>query len=116
MHFEQRRNIKRRNLIYYLEAYCKVTRKLIGHVADLTSEGVLLVSEEEMKVGEELTLVIFLPDFVLGVKYLTLGVECVRCIEEKNKDYYNLGFKVTDLHPDDEDVIEQAIEEYGFKD
>ncbi len=41
-------SIKRRHLIYYLRVWNNKEDKVLGHVVDITTEGLMLISEQEI--------------------------------------------------------------------
>ena len=56
MNKEQRKH-KRVNLIYYLEIYDNNSEKHLGYLVDITPEGLMMISEEEVQAGTEYQLV-----------------------------------------------------------
>lgn len=53
---EEHRKQKRQLLRYYLWVFNKKDNSLIGHVGDITTEGVMLVSKKLIEVGEKINL------------------------------------------------------------
>lgn len=49
---EEQRGLKRHLLRYYLWVFNKKDNSLIGHVGDITMEGIMLVSKEPIPVGD----------------------------------------------------------------
>ena len=58
----ERRNVRRRPLVYYLRAWDSMNSQMLGHIVDFTSHGLMLISEEPIQVGEEYSLEVRLPD------------------------------------------------------
>ena len=50
---EEKRKHKRVNLIYYLEIFDNTTDKHLGYLVDITPEGLMMISEEQMPSGED---------------------------------------------------------------
>ena len=48
------RAYKRRHLIYYLEVYDDETGDLLGHLVDITLQGLKLTSKKEIMTGEKI--------------------------------------------------------------
>lgn len=73
-----KRRQKRRHLIYYLEIFERKIGRALGHLADLTSEGLLLLTEEDggLAPGQALDLDIRLPE-VPGLQSEKLYVKAV---------------------------------------
>ena len=45
---KDRRTIKRRHLIYYLRVWDSDSGEMIGHVVDITTEGMMLIGEKKL--------------------------------------------------------------------
>lgn len=56
------RKSKRRQLFFDLEVTERRTRRKLGHVVDITAEGMLLLSSHTYEKGEKLEVVVKLPD------------------------------------------------------
>ena len=45
---DEKREIKRRHLIYYLRVFDRKTDQLLGHLVNITPQGIMLISEESL--------------------------------------------------------------------
>ena len=45
----EKRKLNRRHLIYYLRVFDRDTSILIGHLVDITAEGIMLISEDPIE-------------------------------------------------------------------
>ena len=57
-----RRGIKRRHLIFHLRVFDRETGEKLGHVVDISAEGMMLVSESAIDVDRDYKLQMRLPD------------------------------------------------------
>lgn len=112
---EERRKLKRRHLLYYSRVFDRVTGKQLGHIMDITAEGIMLISDEPIPVDETFHLRMDLPEDILSRPHLQFDAHSVWCQPDINPDFYNTGFRVN-LASHDIALIERMIVEYGFRD
>ena len=113
---ENQRKLKRRHLIYYLRVFTKKGNKLLGHLVDLTTEGMMLIGEKPVKAGAKLDLKMHLPREIEGKRQISFSAECVWCRKDVNPDFYDSGFKLVKIAPKDTERIEQLILLSSFRD
>jgi hypothetical protein len=110
------RRLKRRHLLYYLRVSNARTRKLIGHLADITSDGVMLVSERRIRLGRTIPLRIALPGQPRGGQKLEFEVVSLWHRRDVNPDLWDVGCRTADLTRRQAATIETLIDDYGFRD
>jgi hypothetical protein len=95
-----RRARKRRHLLYYLEVRDPGTQVLIGHVGDLTQDGMLLLTERPLVDGAMFDVDIAMPD-VPGLAGNSIIARCtVRWTGmDKNPDLHTAGCQFEPLGP-----------------
>jgi len=113
----EQRHQKRRHLIYYLEVFDRETKQQVGHLADLTLEGLLLLTQKKLDPGDKLDLDIRLPQ-VPGLETDTLVVKAtVRWSGlDKNPALCCVGCELEPLDAKDEAVIDLLFRLVGFED
>lgn len=110
------RKFKRRHLIYYLRIYDRKTEVLIGHLADITTDGIMLVSEEPIKAESVFNFKMTLPAEIEGSRDITFDAFSVWCKKDVNPDFYATGFKISNIEARDIELIEILIDSFGFRD
>jgi hypothetical protein len=113
---QDRRKLKRRHVIFYSRVFDRKSGALLGHLMDITVEGLMLISDYPLETGITYHLRMDLPEDVMAKAYLTFDALCLWCRPDINPAFYNAGFKVLDMQQDDVDLIENMIDEYGFRD
>lgn len=108
------RKFKRYKLIYYLDAYDRETHQFIGHLADLSSEGAMMISKNFIALGTRIDLRVVLGLGSSDQQEFDLQVEVVRSSRDANIDYNNIGLHFTDTDPQKKAIIEYLIENIGF--
>jgi hypothetical protein len=112
---EQRR-LKRRHLIYYLRVFDAKTEQLIGHLVDITTEGVMLISESPKVTGVDYDLRMVLPTEIVGKKEINFSAQSIWCRKDINPDFYATGFRLIDMEQEDRHTVEWLIDQFGFRD
>ncbi len=83
---------------------------------DITIEGLMLISETTLKTDLTYHLRMDLPEDVMTKAYLSFDAQCLWCKPDVNPAFYNAGFIVLNMAQEDIDLIENMIDEYGFRD
>jgi hypothetical protein len=112
----ERRKFKRRHLIYYLRVFEQGGRNLLGHVADITTEGFMLVSDNTIKPGQTYSLWIQLPQGTSYNDRIEFKAETRWCKPDINQDFFDTGFIFVDISESDWSQISNLIQQSGFND
>jgi len=113
---KDRRKLKRRHVIFYSRVFDRNSGALLGHLMDITVEGLMLISEAPLTPGSTYHLRMDLPEDVMTKAYLSFDAQCLWSKSDINPAFYNAGFKVLNMIPEDIELIENMIDEYGFRD
>lgn len=112
---KEKRKIKRRYLLYYMRVYDE-TRQQIGNLVDLTPKGAMLVSEHPLPIKTNYQLKLELSEDVADKPYLEFNARSLWCRPDVDPHFYNTGFRILDLSPEDVKIVNRIIEVYGFRD
>ncbi|MES9943659.1 PilZ domain-containing protein [Candidatus Thiodiazotropha sp. CDECU1] len=115
-HPSDRRTIKRRHLIYYLRVWRLDGNTPLGHVVDINTEGMMLISEKPVETGQEMHLELRLPDSEGELNSMSFKAICRWSDKDVNSAFYDSGFEFIDKSPEAAEMLQTLIEEYGFKD
>lgn len=113
---KERRNVKRRHLIYYLRVWKLATDHPLGHVVDITAGGMMLISEKPVTTGQEYALEIRLPDTEGQPTPMRFRAICRWCDNDINPAFFDSGFEFLESRSEDIEIIRGLIDEYGFSD
>ena len=110
------RRLRRWSLIYYLRVFDRDNGHLLGHVVDITTEGVRLVSNLPLKAGHEYNAWMELPreNGETGKIFLDLRAEWIG--RDANPDLFDAGMKLTHLTDQTIACIRWLIEDLQFDD
>jgi hypothetical protein len=110
------RKTKRRYLLYYMRLYDAVTRQQIGNLVDITPRGVMIVGEHQIPKGKIAHLRMELTSEVTEKPYMEFSARCKWSKPDITPSMYNSGFEILDLEPEDVEIIQRIIKEFGFRD
>lgn len=113
---EESRSLERRHLIYYLEIYDDVTGKLLGHLVDITTEGIKLVSKAPIEKGKIFRLRMRLPEDYFDEKTLRFEATSLWSTNDVNPDFYDTGFTVVGMDKRAKDIVSGLVGQFGFND
>lgn len=112
---EEKRRLKRRHLIFYLRVFNAQSDELMGYLVDLTSAGLMIMSEKPIESGKKYKLRMDLPKEYNERLDLEFDAESVWTNTDINPDFYNTGFKFYNVSQEAKQVIEDIIEDLGFE-
>lgn len=110
------RKLKRRHLIYYLEVFDAAEDKLLGHLGDITAEGVMVLAQEPIPTESSYNLKIILPKKLKSSQNILLEAKSVWCREDVNPELFAAGFQLVNTAPNQVDMIERLILDISFQD
>ena len=108
------RTLKRRHLIYYLEVYDEDSGELLGHLVDITTRGIKLVSKKPVDVDRAYHMRMVLPEGYFKESVLSFEGRAVWSGNDVNPDFYDTGFDVPHLSKDVRKIIIKLINWIGF--
>jgi hypothetical protein len=112
----ERRQIKRRHLLYYLRVYNAQSGRLLGHLVDISPGGVMVMSQNRRKLGRTVTLRMVMPTQPRRAKLLEFEATVKWCRKDVNPDFWDTGFEATGLTRRQAAELETLVDDYGFRD
>jgi hypothetical protein len=91
------RKQERVGLIYQLRLFDAGTGSLIGHIINLTGDGFLVVAESPVTPHAGFSLRMDLPRSVMRERSLSFSAECMWSRRDSSGDFFNVGFRITDM-------------------
>jgi hypothetical protein len=110
-----RRKVARRHLIYYLRVFDRATGKQVGSLVDISTKGIMIVSDEPVEVGKHYELKMVLPETVEGKREVEFSAETRWCMNDTNPDFYDTGFELVDPAPQFLEALDRLIDDFLFK-
>ncbi|RPI87745.1 MAG: PilZ domain-containing protein [Chloroflexi bacterium] len=112
---EDRRKLKRRYLMFYSRIFDRRNGALIGYLSDITTEGMMVISEVPLEKDIVHRFRMDLPEDIFGKGHMDFEALCVWNRQDVNPNFYISGFELKDLNDTDKNVIERIIDSYGFR-
>ena len=112
---DERRARKRAYMLFYSRIRDRHSGTLVGHLVDLTPEGLLVVSETPVEAGKVLSMQMELPDDVSDRQFLRFDAQAAWCRKDPDLNFYDIGFQLAGISPADMEIIQRFIEAYGFR-
>ena len=113
---EDRRKLKRKYLAFFTRIFDRSSGDLLGHLADLTTEGMMVISEKPINIEEDFELQMDLSDTVFEKDHLDFSARSIWCLPDIDPNFWNTGFRLTEMPAEHLKIIERIIEEFGIRD
>ena len=113
---DETRSLKRRHLVYYLEVYDDDANQLLGHLVDLTTSGLKLVSKQRIPTNRTYRLRMMLPEGYFSQKDLYFEAQSMWSSNDINPDFYDTGFAAPKLDPAAQNIILDLVSQISFND
>lgn len=113
---QDRRKLPRKDLMSYSQVFDLNQGKLIGYLGDLNLIGAMIIGDQPLKVDEELTISIQLPELPkINATRLALPVRVVRCNQDLSPEYFNIGVEFVIITDEQKNIVEAVLENYEFR-
>lgn len=108
------RGVERRHLVFYLRVFDGMGSKVIGHIVDISAQGLMLISDDPVPLNEQYRLRMRLPAEIADKDEIMINATSRWCKKDVNPDFYITGFQIHDLTPEIEKYILRLIEDFSF--
>ena len=112
---EERRKLQRKYLAFFTRVFDRRTGEMLGHLANVTTQGAMIISEAPVVTREEFRLRMDIPEEIFGKDHLDFEARTIWCQADINPRFFNTGFQFSNIAPQDIDIIERIIVEYGIR-
>ena len=114
IHECEKRKTQRYKLIYCPEVFNNDTNELIGYIDDISLQGAMVISYKYFTVRDIFNVRLSFPQGKYSVNYLDIEVACVRCYQDINPDYFNIGLLFNNISSSEQEIISYFIDDYQF--
>ena len=111
----ERRKHKRKYMVFFGRVIDRKSAQLIGNVADITKDGMMIISGQPLAVDQGFELRLDLSKDIFGVDHIDLDGRSIWCNPDIDPSLHNTGFKLENISEADSKIIEQIIEVYGIR-
>ena len=110
----ENRTLERWRLIYYLRVFDQKDGSLLGHVVDVSRDGLMLISNRQLEPEQEYTITMEVPVDSGEPESIEMMARSVWSKPDINPDFFDTGFEL--INPPVETVlsIQKLIEDLQF--
>ena len=109
----ENRTVERRHLVFYLRVFDQHSREIIGHLTDISTAGLMLVSEREIKKDAVYDVRLILPKEVSGRTELQLKIQCIWCRPDPLPEFHVAGFEFVEIDLAQKKLIDALNTEFS---
>ena len=111
----EKRQRRRWELVFYLRVYNQSDGSVLGHVIDISEEGLMLLSEAPIELDKDFDLTLELPASDSNDREkISLKAHSIWKSSDTNPDLFDTGFSLVEPDKDSIDVIKTLIDELQF--
>ncbi len=108
------RQVDRWYLVFYLRVFDGMSRKIFGHLVDISGNGIMLISDNPVEVNEDYRLRMSLPSQMKERNEIIFSATSRWCKSDANPDFYLIGFQIHDLEQATRDLVANLIKDFSY--
>jgi hypothetical protein len=112
----ENRTVERRRLVFYLRLFDQKSSDIIGHLTDISTAGLMLVSTRPIEKDRVFQVRLILPREVAGRTELQLKIKCVWCRPDPIPNFHIAGFQFVEIDLQQKKMIDALHEEFSRED
>lgn len=110
---DEKRTVERNQLVFYLRVFDKDSRQILGHLTEISSSGLMLVSRQQIREGQHYNARLILPKEVSGRTEMGLKISCAWCRPDSIEQFHVVGFQFVEIDLEQKKLIDALIGEFG---
>lgn len=111
-----KRSVPRRHLVFYLRVFDGMSHRVLGHLADVSDRGMMLVTDREVAQDIAFRLRMRLPREIGGRSEIVFNAISRWCKPDSNPDFFLVGFEIPQLNNEYAQHIRQLIADFSMED
>ena len=111
---EDYRHRPRKSTPHNVKVLDEDTGRVLGRVVDITADGMMLVTKQEVAPGQDFNLRINLPVMVHHRTDISVVAQAVWCNTDKNPSFFKAGFKFINLAGEDGFLLEDVMHRFNL--
>lgn len=111
---DELRQVERRHLVFYLRVFDGMSSKVVGHIVDISSQGLMLISDSAIAVNENYRLRMKMPSEIAEKEEIIINATSRWCKQDENPDFFITGFQLYDLTAEVEKYLLYLIDDFSF--
>ncbi len=111
----ERRKLSRLKLLHHLRVFDRQNFRLLGHLADIHHEGMMLISEQVQKLDQIHQIKILLPETIGSHQEIHFSAKVLWCRNYINPMFHQAGFQIEHIDPRHMQLLEMLVDRFGFQ-
>jgi hypothetical protein len=111
---DNKRDLKRHYLIYYLRVFNRENGEVLGHLVDITTRGVMIMRDSPIEVGGNYSMRLRWRNNAGKLQLADFEGVCRWSRPDVNPDFYGAGFAFTSVSPEHIEAIRGLIAELAI--
>lgn len=112
----EKRKLTRLKLLCHLRVFDRLNFRLLGHLADIHAEGMMVISEQAPKPGRIHQIKIVLPEPIEDHDEIHFPAKVLWCRKYENPIFHQAGYKMERLDQRCIHLLERLVHRFGFRD
>ncbi len=108
------RQCARGDVVFYLRLFDGTSSRVIGHLADISEQGLMLISDEPIEVGKTSRLRLGVPEELHEKQEVLFEATSRWCRPDGTPNLYISGFTINDPTKEVQNCIHRLVREFGF--
>ena len=114
---QDRRKYKRRSLAYYMLVVNASTQETIGHLVDITPDGLLMDCPKPLPLEKDFRLRLDTMPDVADKGFIIFTARSKWCLPDVIEPYlYDVGLKIVNIASHDAEIVRRIAEKYAAQD
>lgn len=110
-----KRALERMHLVFYLRVFDGMSNRVVGHIVNISHQGMMLISDAPVSVNEKCRLRMRLPTEIADKDELILSATSRWCKQDENPHFYIAGFQIHNLTKEVSQYIDQLLKNFSFQ-
>ena len=111
----EQRKLNRRHIMFYSRVFDRKTGEFLGYIGNMTIGGAMVISDKPLEIDKVFSLRIDLPEDMYKKPVLNLEARSIWCQPDVDPTFYNTGFQLLNLTPDDAAIIGRIIDDFDLR-
>jgi c-di-GMP-binding flagellar brake protein YcgR len=113
----ERRKTKRRSISYYMRIIDVDANELIGHLADISMQGLMMDSQKALPEGKKYKLRLNTTSDVADKDFIEFEARTKWCqLDPLDPGLFDVGFEIVSIKPRDGEIVQHIVDKYGSRD
>jgi PilZ domain len=109
----ERRKLDRRSISYYLRIIDVDANQMIGHLADISLQGLKMDSQKPLPVNKEYRLRLNTTADVADKDFIEFAARSKWCqLDALEPGLYDIGFEIVKIDPHDAEIVQHITDKY----